>query len=217
MTAVYHKKPYGSWQNYNLFKSELWPEDFFYPFAMEQMRVLVLDCETTGLDPATDRVVEIGWHLVDRGEIVSDGSELVNPGIPIPEDATKIHGITDDMVAGKRSLPEALEDLPTCIDRVAAFNAAYDASVLGEWARGQRWWCLLHASAAYLPKQTNYKLDTIGGLFGLPPEGLHRAHQGSAHATRVMLGIARYARAPWPLAVPEKPKKKRPAARKAKP
>jgi hypothetical protein len=121
------------------------------------------------------------------------------------------------MVAGKRSLPEALEDLPTCIDRVAAFNAAYDASVLGEWARGQRWWCLLHASAAYLPKQTNYKLDTIGGLFGLPPEGLHRAHQGSAHATRVMLGIARYARAPWPLAVPEKPKKKRPAARKAKP
>jgi DNA polymerase-3 subunit epsilon len=58
-----------------------------------------LDLETTGTDPATSRVVEVG--IVKR---YPDGREdsavwVVNPGVPIPADASRVHGFTDEDVA----------------------------------------------------------------------------------------------------------------------
>jgi DNA polymerase-3 subunit epsilon len=58
----------------------------------------LLDLETTGLDPVTCRIVEIGIVLLNP-----DGSRLrwkqrFNPGIPIPPEVTAIHGISDDDV-----------------------------------------------------------------------------------------------------------------------
>jgi DNA polymerase-3 subunit epsilon len=58
-----------------------------------------LDLETTGTDPATSRVVEVGIvkRFPDGGEHVR--SWRINPGVPIPPDASTIHGITDADVA----------------------------------------------------------------------------------------------------------------------
>lgn len=56
--------------------------------------ITIFDLETTGINPWEDRIVEI---YINTGE--SSFKSLVNPGIPIPEAATKIHGITDAMVA----------------------------------------------------------------------------------------------------------------------
>ena len=61
--------------------------------------IISLDIETTGLNPATDRIVEVGlveWH--PNGSTV-ERDWLVHPGRPIPPEATAIHGITDAMVA----------------------------------------------------------------------------------------------------------------------
>ena len=60
--------------------------------------IVFFDLETTGVDTAKDRIVEISMV-----KVMPDGEEIVktrkiNPGIHIPEEATAIHGITDEDV-----------------------------------------------------------------------------------------------------------------------
>ena len=61
------------------------------------------DTETTGIKPQVDRIVEIAAY-----DPVDDRTfeMLVNPGIPIPEEAARIHGISDEMVANSPSYKE---------------------------------------------------------------------------------------------------------------
>jgi len=68
--------------------------------------IAFIDTETTGVNPQQDRIIEIGIikiHPDGREEFLSS---LINPGIPIPPDAIKIHGITDADIAGKPSFRE---------------------------------------------------------------------------------------------------------------
>ena len=65
---------------------------------------VALDIETTGLNPAEDKIIEIGMAKISDGEIVDSYSTLVNPGIRISERITMITGITDDMVEGKPAI-----------------------------------------------------------------------------------------------------------------
>lgn len=66
------------------------------------MRLVAFDLETTGLDGERARIVEFCFIELD-GELGELGrwSELVNPGMAIPADTVKVHGITDEMVAGR--------------------------------------------------------------------------------------------------------------------
>lgn len=80
--------------------------------------LIVLDCETTGLDVQAARIVELGFQLFE-GAFPGDGPKkewrsLVNPGVPIPADATKVHHLTDVDVTGCRvcDRPRALHLQP---------------------------------------------------------------------------------------------------------
>ena len=73
--------------------------------------LVFLDLETTGLEIATARVVEISFL-----KILPDGKEksltsLINPQIPIPQEATLIHGIKDSDVAEKPTFKEIAQEL----------------------------------------------------------------------------------------------------------
>ena len=74
--------------------------------------ILVMDCETTGLDPAKDGVVEAAAVLVDADKrlILEHWSELLDPRTPIPVEATAIHHIKNDDVRGKRGVSDFLGD-----------------------------------------------------------------------------------------------------------
>lgn len=61
--------------------------------------LVVLDIEATGLDVASDRIISIGMVAVDPDGPTCRMEEVLNPGIPIPAEATKIHGYTDEMVS----------------------------------------------------------------------------------------------------------------------
>lgn len=66
--------------------------------------LLVFDTETTGIDVHTDRVVQLGAAYYQHGVRVGPPrAMLVNPGVPIPEGASKVHGIEDAHVAGAPS------------------------------------------------------------------------------------------------------------------
>lgn len=87
-----------------------------------------VDCETTGTDPASDRVVEVA--------VVRDGSRRVwrvNPGVPIPAEATAVHGIADAGVAGCPRFADVAHEvvgaLAGCV--VVTFNGrAFDLPLL---------------------------------------------------------------------------------------
>lgn len=93
--------------------------------------ITVIDCETTGLDPNVDRVVEVASVSIEDNEIVDSQSHLFNPGIPIPATASAIHHLTDRHVKEGLGL-STIEPLYRLdfFGTYAAHNAAFDQSFL---------------------------------------------------------------------------------------
>ena len=59
----------------------------------------VIDLETTGIDTKIDRIVEVSVLKLSPGGGADHRTRRVNPGVPIPPEATAVHGISDDDVA----------------------------------------------------------------------------------------------------------------------
>ena len=57
----------------------------------------VIDLETTGIDPKCDRIVEVSVLKLTPGGQTDHRTRRVNPGVPIPPEATAVHGISDDV------------------------------------------------------------------------------------------------------------------------
>lgn len=94
----------------------------------------VFDTETTGLNPKQNRVVEIGAIRFDRNGIVSRFSLLIDPGVLIPPEVTRINNITDAMLKGQ---PEPKVVYPDFIRFIGdsiliAHNAPFDVDFVNE-------------------------------------------------------------------------------------
>ena len=72
--------------------------------------------QTTGLNPETDRIIELSITRVEPDGKKKTGTRLVNPGIAIPEDATKKNGITNEMVKDKPTFKEMAENLSKFVE-----------------------------------------------------------------------------------------------------
>ena len=94
---------------------------------------VVIDTETTGLDPADARIVEVGAVRIQGGRIL-DGtySHLVRPGIPIPKASTAIHHIDDSKVAGAPTFAEIWPEMKKLIGEsiVIGHTIGFDLAVL---------------------------------------------------------------------------------------
>ena len=67
-----------------------------------------LDCETTGLDPETDKIIEVAATAFTFENTFDSYETLVDPGCAISEASMAIHHITDEMVQGKPKIQEVL-------------------------------------------------------------------------------------------------------------
>ena len=73
--------------------------------------LLGVDLETTGTNPKTCGICEIGLEIMIPGKPVKEYRTLVNPIMPIPPEATAIHGITNDMVADAPTFLQLADNL----------------------------------------------------------------------------------------------------------
>jgi DNA polymerase-3 subunit epsilon len=160
------------------------------PGADDDLRALaftVLDTETTGLDPrGGDAIVSVGAVRVDRSRVREDDvlDRLVDPARPIPAVATAVHGITDDMVAGRSSLATVLVDLSRFSEDtvLVGHDIAFDLAFLrpAEAAAGValpgRVLDILLLSAVLHPAEgENHSLDALARRYGVPVIGRHTA------------------------------------------
>ncbi|MBT4384615.1 3'-5' exonuclease [Candidatus Peregrinibacteria bacterium] len=84
---------------------------------------VVVDLETTGLEPKLDRIVEIAAVKVKNGVIIEEWDTLVNPGIFIPQITTDISGITSDMVKDSPRFDEVADEYLKFIGTDSVFVA----------------------------------------------------------------------------------------------
>lgn len=154
------------------------------------MQTLVaLDLETTGLDAQNDTIIEIGLVRFSGSRIEEEWSTLVNPGRPIPQSATKITGITDDMVAGAPLFSDVKNKLQTIIGNlpIVGHNVGFDL----EFLRQQRLFRLnkgldtLSLASVLMPSAGRYSLGALASALSVPMKEHHRA-LADAQATRMI-------------------------------
>jgi DNA polymerase-3 subunit epsilon len=95
--------------------------------------VAIVDVETTGRDFEVDQIIELGIVSVEICPSTGQAfrvneilNELEYPGMPIPPEATRIHHISDEMVAGKRIDDAVVSEVIADVSLVIAHNAVFD-------------------------------------------------------------------------------------------
>lgn len=151
---------------------------------MSLSKFAILDIETTGLDRATDRVIEIAViHLDPDFAEVSRWHTLVNPGRPTG--AVHIHGLTDDHLARAPRFSEIASDLATQLHgrRIVAHNAKFDREFLNsEFARAglmerideESCVCTMDQSRIYL-EPGSHSLRGLAERLDIRPGQAHRS------------------------------------------
>lgn len=101
---------------------------------LAEIRAAVLDTETTGLDVAADRLIQIGAVRFVNGCADPDDtfSVRIDPKQPIVEAATAIHGITYDMVKGEPTFEELRDDFLAWLgdDAIIGQSIGFDLAIL---------------------------------------------------------------------------------------
>lgn len=94
------------------------------------MREIVLDTETTGLDPFSgDRIVEIGavelWNHLPTGKVYH---QYINPQRSMPAEAFAVHGLGDEFLADKPVFARIVDDFLTFVNgaKLVIHNASFD-------------------------------------------------------------------------------------------
>jgi DNA polymerase III epsilon subunit-like protein len=176
----------------------------------ESQVFVAFDTETTGKTVRDGhRLVEVAALVFDaRGTTLGRFGTLIDPGIPIPPDATRVHGITDADVRGKPAAAYAVAELDRWLGQwdpahplLLAHNAGFDVGFLEDLARRDRlgdcFWkrhCVLCTQRA-AQRQHGGKFRSLSRLYhqvtgGLqPPHGAHRAMTDSEMVRAVWLGL----------------------------
>lgn len=139
---------------------------------------VVVDLETTGLDPLRDEIIEIAAVRVRRGLIVERFSTLVACDQQLSPEIVALTGISQEMLAGQPQL-EAV--LPEFADFVAeaeliAHNAEFDAAFLHQhWPDQRPWLDSLTLAQIVYPTAPSFSLANLTARLGIDNDQAHRA------------------------------------------
>ncbi len=171
--------------------SRPWPE----------LPLVVIDTETTGVGEG-HKVLEIAAVRFEQGRIVAEYAALLDPGRDIPAEATAVHGITAEMVAGKPALCDVAHEIARIAQDAApcAYNAPFDRNLLHASISGTDCpafdpsvsWIDVYVIVGspridkYVKGKGRLKLSNVCARHGVELNGAHRA-LGDARATGLLL------------------------------
>lgn len=170
----------------------------------------MFDLETTGVDVESDRVVTAYVGVLDAaGRQIAARSWLADPGIPIPEGATAVHGITTQRARAEgRSSREVVAEITAALRSllehnvpVVAYNAAYDFSLLAREAARHGIVPLTAPSPVIDPlvidkaydryRRGRRTLEVVAAHYAVVLEDAHEASADAIAAGRVAQALAR--------------------------
>jgi DNA polymerase-3 subunit epsilon len=153
--------------------------------TLDKELFVCIDCETTGLDPKADRIIEVAAMCFNLKEDFDTFESLIDPQCPIPPSSIAIHHITEEMVVGKPTIDKALPDLLKIIGRriIVGHGVGFDIDIIATAAEKFGIPCTirnnlsldtLRMARLYGDSPTN-SLDQLRQHFNVQFEGTHRA------------------------------------------
>ena len=157
-------------------------------------RWVVIDCETSGLDPARDRLLSVGAVAVRGARVVLGEafSAVLRQDAPHAAADVLVHGIGADAQRGGRPVAEAMSEFSAFLGDglPVAFHAPFDAAVLRRAIAGfdPRWLDLAQLAPALHPDRARERrsLDDWLKAFEIPSPSRHDA-LADAYATAQLL------------------------------
>ena len=146
-------------------------------------KLIFIDLETTGANPAVDRITEIGLVEVDRAGNAASWSSLVNPGVSIPAFIQGLTGISNAMVRQAPSFEQLAPELHQRLQGALfiAHNARFDYGFLRNafseagYAFRSDVLCTVKLSRKLFPEESRHNLDALVARHELNPDARHRA------------------------------------------
>lgn len=140
-----------------------------------------IDLETTGLNPKTDKIIEIAAVRVEAGRVTETFESLVNPGRPLEERIVELTGLTDGLL---KNAPDITKILPAAMEFIGeavllGHSVLFDYSFIKKAAVNQRIEFerqgidTLRIARRYLPELESRSLDYLCAYYKIP----HRAHR----------------------------------------
>lgn len=150
----------------------------------------VIDIETTGGSPRTERITEIAIYIFDGESIIREFTSLINPERNIPYFITSLTGITNEMVADAPKFYEVAKDIVEITEGMTfvAHNARFDYSFIRQefknlgFSFSRNILDTVSLSRKLLPGHKSYSLGKLCKELDIQINGRHRA-AGDALAT----------------------------------
>jgi DNA polymerase-3 subunit epsilon len=150
---------------------------------LRDIEFVVVDTETTGLRPGSDRVIEVAGVRLRNGEIIGSFQSLINPERRIPSFIVKFTGITPEMLVDAPKAAEILPDFLQFIEGavLVGHNLSFDLNFLAREAQllGQAFpdegLDTIPLARRLLPGLKRFKLDMVANYLKIPASNRHRA------------------------------------------
>lgn len=163
-----------------------------------ELPLVVLDVETTGLEPKDDRIIEIALIHMQGSEVTERYSTLVNPDQEIPDEVQRLTGIEPSELAGAPRFAEIAEEVARRLEgRIfVAYNLAFDRAFISEeLARaGHELVCEHFIDPLVFVRELHKnegskRLSAVAERLGIPLASAHRAADDAEAAGRVLYAI----------------------------
>lgn len=151
------------------------------------------DIETTGLNPSTNQIIEIGAVKVKDGKVSGRFSELINPGIPLPDLIVRLTGINDAMLKNADTVSNVLRRFLEFAEEevVIGHNIMFDYSFIKSAAVKEKLTFekqgidTLELSRKLHPELESRSLENMCKFYHINNVNAHRAYD-DAHATTLL-------------------------------